>query len=94
MFRKVALLETLRSPILSGVQAHSLYASKNELLSFLKVLQNLKKNFQEVISNVVPYQNLKTCKIQLSAVSFFKTLEITSAVEFLSSEAGTNRFST
>ena len=44
MFQKVALLEILRSALLTGVQAYSLYASKNEFPSFLKVLRNLEKN--------------------------------------------------
>ena len=61
MFRKVALLEILRSPILTGVQAYCLYASKNELLGL-----KLTENSQEVII---------------------------STVEFLSPEAGANRFS-
>ena len=39
-------------------------------------------------------RNLQTCKMQLSAVSFFKTPEIMSTMEFLSAEAGANRFST
>ena len=66
-------------------------ASKNELLTkFLK----LTENFQEVISNGVPYQKLQTCKMQLSALSVFKAPKITSTVEFLSSEADPNGFST
>ena len=61
---------------------------------FLKGALKLKENFQEVISNGVPYQNLQTCKMQLPALSFFfKTPEITSTVEFLSSEEDANRFS-
>ena len=39
-------------------------------------------------------RNLQTCKMQLSAVSVFKTPEITSTVKFLFSEAGANGFST
>ena len=66
-------------------------ASKNELLTkFLK----LTENFQEVISNGVPYQKLQTCKMQFSALRVFKAPKITSTVEFLSSEADPNGFST
>ena len=39
-------------------------------------------------------RNLQTCKMQLSDLRVFKTPGITSAVEFLSSEAGANGFST
>ena len=39
-------------------------------------------------------RNLQMCKMQLSAVSVFKTPEVTSTVVSLSSEAGANRFST
>ena len=38
-------------------------------------------------------KNLQTCKLQFSALRVFKTLEITSNVEFRSSEAGANGFS-
>ena len=37
-------------------------------------------------------RNLQTCKMQLSALLVFKTREITSTVEFLSSEARANGF--
>ena len=60
MFRKVALLEILKSPLLTRVQAFtvwSLNASKNELLTnFLKVGLKLTENFWEGISDWVPYQ--------------------------------------
>ena len=39
-------------------------------------------------------RNLQACKMQLSAVSVFKTPELTSTMEFFSSEAGANGFST
>ena len=39
-------------------------------------------------------RNSQTCKMQLSAVNLFKTSEITSTVDFLSSEVGANSFST
>ena len=39
-------------------------------------------------------RNLQTCKMQLSTVGVFKIPEITSTVEFLSSETGANGFST
>ena len=38
-------------------------------------------------------KHLQLCKLQLSALRVFKTLEKMSTVEFLSSEAGANRFS-
>ena len=39
-------------------------------------------------------RNLQTYKMQLLALRVFKTLEIASTVELLSSEAGANGFST
>ena len=39
-------------------------------------------------------KNLQTCKVQFSALRVFKTPDSTSTVEFLSSEAGANGFST
>ena len=51
-------------------------------------------SFQEVNSNVTSFRNLQTSKQQLSALPFLKNPEIKSAVEFLSSEAGSNEFST
>ena len=39
-------------------------------------------------------KNLQTCKMHLLALRVFKTLEIASTVELLSSEAGANGFST
>ena len=38
--------------------------------------------------------NVQTYKLRLSALHVFKTLEITSTVEFLSSKAGASGFST
>ena len=75
IFRKVALLEDLKSPLLTGVQSYrkefepyGLNASKNELLTkFLKVDLKLTENFQEVISDGVPYQ--KFTNLQNTAFS-------------------------
>ena len=75
IFRKVAFLEDLKSPFLTGVQAyrkefelHGLNASKNELLTkFLKVGLKLTENFQEVISDGVPYH--KFTNLQNTAFS-------------------------
>ena len=39
-------------------------------------------------------RHLQTCKLHVSALRVFKTHKVASAVEFLSSEAGANEFST
>ena len=73
--RKVALLEDLKSPLLTRLQDYSiefepygLNASKNELLTkSLKVGLKLTENFQEVISDGVPYQ--KFTNLQKAAFS-------------------------
>ena len=57
MFRKVALLEILKSPLLTGVQA---YSSECEFFlkqtpKLLKGALKLTENFEEVISNGAPY---------------------------------------
>ena len=39
-------------------------------------------------------RNLQTCKLHVSVLRVFKTPKIASALEFLSSEAGANGFST
>ena len=52
----------------------------------------LTENFQEVISTEAPYQ--KFTDLQTAALRVFKVPEVTSMVEFLSSEAGANGFST
>ena len=75
MFRKVALLEISRSSILTRVVS-LLYtfcnATTYELLTkFLDGAFMFTENFQEVISNGVPYQKLQTCKLQLSALRVF-----------------------
>ena len=58
MFRKVALLEISRSPLLTGItglQCIVCNTTKNELLTkFLKATLKLTENFQDEISNVVP----------------------------------------
>ena len=60
MFRKVALLEISRSPLLprvAGLEYTFCNTTKNELLTkFHEGAFKLKENFQEVISNGVPYQ--------------------------------------
>ena len=70
MFQKVALLEILRSPLLTECRLteQSLYATKNELLSkFLQVALELTENFHEVLSNAAPYQ--KFTNLQNAAFS-------------------------
>ena len=98
MFRKVTLLEISRSPLfigVAGLQYTVCNATRNELLTkFLKGVLKLIENFQEVVSKRFLVRNIQTFKLQLSALSVFKTPEITSAVELLSSEAGANGFST
>ena len=95
MFRKVALLEILKSRLLTREQVYSKeFECFFELLTkFLKVDLKLTENFQEVISDAFLIRNLQTCKMRLSALHLFKTPEIRSTVEFLSSEAGANGFS-
>ena len=39
-------------------------------------------------------RHLQTCKLQVSALRVFKTPKVASTVEFFSSEAGANGFST
>ena len=95
MFRKVAFLEISRSPLLTGVaglQYSICNATINELLTkFLKCASKLTENFQEVISTEVPYQ--KFTDLQTATLRVFKAPKVASVVEFLSSEGGTNRFS-
>ena len=91
MFRKVTLLEISRSLLVTGVaglQYTVCNATRNSLLTKLLkgVLKHI-KNFQEVVSYKVPYQ--KYTDRQTAAT----IPEITSTVEFLSSEAGANGFS-
>ena len=96
MFQKVAFLEISRSPLLTGVaglQYTVCNATKNELLTkFLKCVLKLTENFQEMISTEVPYQ--KFTDLQTAAEHVFKAPKVVSMVEFLSSEAGANGFST
>ena len=98
MFRKVTLLEISRSILVIGVadlQYKVCNATRNELLiKFLKGVLKLKENFQEVVSKRFLIRNIQTYKLQPLAMRVFKTPEITSTVEFLSSEAGANGFST
>ena len=90
MFRKVAFLEISRRSLLI---LFSLNATKNELLTkFLKYDLKLTENFQEVISAEVPYQNFTV--LQAATLRVFKAPKAASMVEFLSSEAGANGFST
>ena len=89
-------LEIARSPLSTGVavlQYSVCNATKNELLTkFLKRALKLTENVLEVISTEVPYGNFTD--LQTIALCVFKALKVTSMVEFLSSEAGANRFST
>ena len=94
MFRKVAFLDISRSHLLTGVaglQYSICGANKNELLT--KFLKCALKNFQEVvISTEVSYQ--KFTDLQTATLRVFKAPKVTSMVEFFSSEAGANGFST
>ena len=73
---------------------YSLQRCQKHLTKFLKDVLKLTENFQEVVSNMVSYQ--KYTKIQAAAFSLacFKTPEMTSMAEFLSSEKGANDVST
>ena len=97
-FRKVTVLEISRNPRFIGVatlQYKVCNATRNELLTkFLTSVLKLIENFQEVVSKRFLIRNIQTCKQQLSALRVFKTPEIMSTVEFLSSEAGADGFST
>ena len=59
MFRKLAFLEISKSSLLTavaGLQSTVYNATKNELLTkFVKSALKLTENFQEVISNGVPF---------------------------------------
>ena len=73
MFRKVALLEISRSSLLTRVaslQYSFCNATKYELLTkFLEGAFKFTENFQDVISNGVPYQkftDLKTAAFSLA----------------------------
>ena len=59
MSRKVAFLEISKSPLLTavaGLQSTVYNATKNELLTkFVKGALKLTENFQEIISNGVPF---------------------------------------
>ena len=96
MFPKVAFLKISRSALLTGVaglQYTACNATKNELLTkFLTCALKLTDNFQKVISTEVPHR--KFTDLQIAALRVFKAPKVASMVEFLSSEAGANRFST
>ena len=96
MLQKVAFLEISRRPLSTGVAGlqHSVCnATKNGLLTkFLKCALKLTENFQEVTSTEVPYQ--KFTVLQAATLRVFKAPKVASMVEFLSSEAGANGFST
>ena len=81
-----------RSPFLTkaeSLQYTFCNATKYELLTkFLEGAFKLTENFQKVVLNAAPYQKFTACKLQLLALRVFKIPEITSTVEFLSSEAG------
>ena len=69
MLKKVTFLEILKSPLLiefAGLQYIVSNAARNyHLTKFLKSVLKLTGNFQEVVSNIVPYQ--KYTDIQASA---------------------------
>ena len=77
MLRKVTLLEISRGPLLTEVACLLQYivcnASKIELLTkFLEGALKLTENFQDVISNGVPYQkftDLHTAAFSLACFS-------------------------
>ena len=98
LFRKVALLEISRSLLfigVAGLQYTVCNATRNKLLTkFLKGVLRLIENLQELVSKRFLIRNVQTYKLQLSTLRVFKTPEITSTVESLSSEAGANGFST
>ena len=98
MFRKVTLLEISRSPLFMGVaglQYTVCNATTNKLLTnFLKGVLKLIEHLQEVVSKRYAIRKIQTYKLQLSTLRVFKTPEVTSNVEFLSSKAGADRFST
>ena len=93
MLRKVTFLEISRSLLfigVAGLQYTVCNATRNELLStFLKGVLKLIENFGEVVSKRFIIRNIQTCKLQFSTFRVFKTPEITSTVEFLSSEIST-----
>ena len=79
----------------AGLQNTFCNATKNELLTkFIKGALKFPENFQEVISNEVPYQKFTDLQTADFSLACIKTPEITPAVEFFSSEAGANGFST
>ena len=84
IFLKTAFLEIPRSPLLTEVPG----------LQYKICEDTQSGKFQEVIRNGISYQKLTTCKLHVSVLRVFKTPEVESAVEFLSSEAGANGSST
>ena len=79
MFRKAASLEMSRSPPLTGVAILKYTvcnATKNKILTkLLKCALKLTENFQEVISNEVPYQKFTDLQTAaLSVACFLKLL--------------------
>ena len=94
MFRKVAFLEISRSPLLTGVaglQYSVCNATKNELLTkFHKCTLKLRK----FPGTRLYWGSLSELLQTVALTSVFKALKVTPIVEFLSSEAGANGFST
>ena len=92
----MAFLEiSRRSPLtgVAGLPYSVCNATENELLTkFLKYALKLAENSQEIISTEVPYQ--KFTDLQTAALRVFKVLKVTFMMEFLSSGAGANGFST
>ena len=70
-------------------------ATKNELLNkFLKGLQKIPEKIQEKLRFFLVHYRNKNYSSALRVFNIPEILETTSAVEFLSVAAGTNRFST
>ena len=76
MFRKVALLEISRSPLLpriAGLQYTFCKATKDELLTkFLEGAFKLTENVQEMISNGVSYQKFTDLQTAASSLACFE----------------------
>ena len=61
---------------------YSLQRCQKHLTRFLKDVLKLTENFQEVVSNLIPYQNTQTYMLPFSTLRVFKTPEMASITEF------------
>ena len=81
MFRRVAFLEISKSPLLTavaGLQSTVYNATKNELLTkFVKGTLKLTENFQEMISDRVPFYY--TALLYFLQLSYYKAMQTTVA---------------